>query len=199
MKKTSSLLLPTSYFLPPTSKSLLAFSAGIDSTALFFILLENDVNFDIAIVDYNLREQSKEEVAYAKELAKKYGKKIFLKSVSLPRSNFEAKARRIRYEFFEKIIKKEGYDNLLTAHQLDDKLEWFFMQLSKGAGTVELLGLEKREKREFYTLIRPLLNYTKEELLNYLHKHNIKYFVDSSNKDINIKETFLDKNIQKSF
>jgi tRNA(Ile)-lysidine synthase len=199
MKKTSSLSLPTSYFLPPTSKSLLAFSAGIDSTALFFMLLENDVDFDIAIVDYNLREQSKEEVAYAKELAKKYGKKIFIKSVSLQKSNFEANARKVRYEFFEEIIKKEGYSNLLTAHQLDDKLEWFFMQLSKGAGTVELLGFEEKEDREFYTLIRPLLNYTKEELLNYLHTHNIKYFIDSSNHDTKYKRNLFRQKYTKEF
>ena len=50
-------------------KNLLAFSAGIDSSALFFLLLEQNIPFDIAIVNYNQREQSKEEVSYAKELA----------------------------------------------------------------------------------------------------------------------------------
>ena len=53
-----------------TKKNLLAFSAGVDSSALFFILLEKDIEFDIAIVDYNLRIQSKDEIQYAKQLAK---------------------------------------------------------------------------------------------------------------------------------
>ncbi|MFK5937771.1 MAG: ATP-binding protein, partial [Sulfurimonas sp.] len=52
-----------------SSKNLLAFSAGGDSTALLFLLLENNIAFDIAIVDYGLRLQSKEEVSYAQSLA----------------------------------------------------------------------------------------------------------------------------------
>ena len=52
-------------------KNLLAFSGGIDSTALFFMLLEQNIDFDMAIVDYGIRAQSKDEVAYAKELAHK--------------------------------------------------------------------------------------------------------------------------------
>ena len=59
-------------------KNLLAFSAGVDSTALFFILLQNNINFDIAIVNYNTREQSQEELAYAKELASTYNLKCHL-------------------------------------------------------------------------------------------------------------------------
>jgi len=182
-----------------TKKNLLAFSAGIDSTALFFLLLENDIPFDIAIVDYNIREQSKKEVEYAKKLANDHNKKIYIKSVNLPSSNFEAIARKIRYKFFEEIIKEKGYDTLLTAHQLDDKLEWFFMQLSKGAGVVELLGLDTKEKREFYTIVRPLLDITKNELLDYLHHHDIKYFVDESNKDTKYKRNYFRQKYTQEF
>ena len=64
-------------------KNLLAFSAGVDSSALFFLLLEQSIPFDIAIVDYNLRVQSKNEVSYAKELALKYNKSIFIKDIKL--------------------------------------------------------------------------------------------------------------------
>ena len=53
-----------------SKKNLLAFSAGVDSTALFFLLNDSNIDFDIAIVDYGLREQSKNEVAHAKNLAK---------------------------------------------------------------------------------------------------------------------------------
>ena len=51
-------------------KNLLAFSTGVDSSALFFLLIENNIHFDIAIVDYNTREQSKAELAHAKKMAK---------------------------------------------------------------------------------------------------------------------------------
>ncbi len=180
-------------------KNLLAFSGGVDSTALFFLLLEKEIDFDIAIVDYNLREQSKEEVSYAKELAKKYNKQLFLKETTLPDSNFEANARKERYGFFDTIIKEHSYQNLLTAHQLDDKLEWFFMQLSKGAGVVELLGLQPKEEKNGYKIIRPLLQITKDELLNYLHDNNIMYFIDHTNKDTKYKRNHIRQNYTKEF
>jgi len=164
-------------------KNLFAFSAGIDSSALFFLLLENNIKFDIAIVDYGIRTQSKEEIAHAKALAKKH--KLFCHTIQAPTftSHFEKQARDFRYEFFESLVTIEGYDNILTAHQLNDQLEWLLMRLSKGAGVSELLGLEPITKKENYTLLRPLLSYTKEELLAYLHANDYPYFVDESNTD----------------
>lgn len=182
------------------SKNLLAFSAGIDSTALFFLLLNSNISFDIAIVDYNIREQSKEEVAHAKNLAKKFNKKIYIKDIFLENlSNFEKQARDIRYNFFEEIIKKNSYDFLITAHQLNDKFEWFLMQLSKGAGLIELLGMSKIEDKEFYKIYRPLLNFSKDELISYLENKNIKYFVDESNIDEKYKRNYFRNSFSNSF
>ncbi len=182
------------------SKNLLAFSAGIDSTALFFLLLEKNIDFDIAIVDYNIRLQSKEEVKYAQYLAKKYNKKIFLKEVKSPiLSNFEKNARDIRYTFFEKIIKENFYAVLVMAHQLNDKLEWFLMQASKGAGLVELLGLKTYEKRENYKIYRPLLDISKEELENYLLENKIKYFIDETNLSDKYKRNYFRHNFSDEF
>jgi len=177
------------------SKNLLAFSAGIDSTALFFLLLGEDIAFDIAIVNYNLREQSKKELAYAKELANKHNKNIYIHDVTLAStSNFEKSARDIRYQFFEELITLHKYDNLITAHQLNDKLEWFLMQFTKGAGLTELMGLNTYEKKDSYHLIRPLLDCSKEYLLLYLKSNNITYFVDESNTDEKYKRNYFRKN-----
>ena len=178
----SRFLIPHSSFLIQ-KKNLLGFSSGIDSSALFFLLLENNIKFDIAIVDYGLRAQSKAEVAHAKALAKKY--KLYCHTITAPKfeTNFEKEARDFRYEFFESLIAIEGYDTLLTAHQLNDQLEWFLMRLSKGAGVSELVGLEPVTDKGHYTLVRPLLEYTKEELLDYLTSHGYPYFVDKSNSE----------------
>ena len=176
-------------------KNLLAFSAGVDSSALFFLLLEQNIPFDIVIVDYNLREQSKEEVSYAKELAKEYSKNIYLKDVTLEsNSNFEKNARDIRYAFFEEIINEHSYENLITAHQLNDKLEWFMMQLSKGAGLVELIGFNAFEHKETYNIYKPLLQTTKQELQKYLEENNLKYFIDNSNFNEKYKRNFFRHN-----
>ena len=164
-------------------KNLLAFSAGVDSSALFFLLLENHIKFDIAIVNYGTREASDKEEAHAKALARKY--KLFCHNIKAPKFDvhFEKQARDFRYEFFESLISIEGYDNLLTAHQLNDQLEWMLMRLSKGAGVSELLGLTPLTKKESYTLVRPLLTYSKEELLHYLQSNDHPYFIDESNSD----------------
>ena len=176
-------------------KNLLAFSAGIDSSALFFLLLEQNIPFDIAIVNYNQRKQSKEEVSYAKELAIKYSKNIYLKDITLDaNSNFEKNARDIRYAFFEEIINEYSYENLITAHQLNDKLEWFMMQITKGAGLVELIGFNVFEHKENYKIYKPLLQITKEELQNYLKQNDLKYFIDNSNFDEKYKRNFFRHN-----
>jgi len=163
-----------------TNNNLLAFSAGVDSSALFFILFEMDIKFDIAIVDYNLRDQSKDEVAYAKYLAKKYNKKIYLKTYNQDTFS-EKSARDFRYDFFDELIETNNYDSLITAHQLNDKLEWFLMQFSKGAGLIELIGLQEHSRRKDYNIYKPLLNTSKDELLEYLKLNNHKYFIDETN------------------
>ncbi len=175
-------------------KNLLAFSAGVDSTALFFLLLESNIDFDIAIVDYNRRESSKEEIEYAKKLSKKYSKQIYIKSVKIETGNFEKEARDIRYSFFEEIIEKEGYENLITAHQLNDRVEWFFMQFTKGAGVCELLGIKESENRGGYRVIRPLIKTSRERIYSYLAKNNILYFEDRSNENQKYRRNYFRHN-----
>ena len=168
-------------------KNLLAFSAGVDSSALFFILLQNNISFDIAIVNYNTREQSQEEVAYAKELASTYNLKCHLLNAYKIDKNFEAHAREIRYNFFEELINEYSYESLITAHHLGDRFEWMLMQFCKGAGCVELAGMQEVTSRDNYTLLRPLLHLDKQELLSFLKQNRIKYFEDETNFDEDIK------------
>ncbi len=164
-------------------KNLLAFSAGVDSSALFFLLLEHNISFDIALVNYGTRENSDTEETHAKALAKQYD--LTCHTIKAPSftTHFEKKARAFRYEFFEKLIAIHHYDTLLTAHQLNDQLEWLLMRFTKGAGVSELIGLENLSQRENYTLVRPLLGYSKDELLTYLQHHKYPYFIDESNSD----------------
>ena len=179
--------------------NLLAFSAGVDSTALFFILLDKKIDFDIAIVNYHKRKQVKKEIEYAKQLAKKYNKNIHIKDCYLDDSNFEAKARKCRYKFFEDLAKQYGYTDLYLAHQLNDKFEWFLMQFSKGAGLKELVSMPKIEKKEKFIIHRPLMEWSKKEILEYLKKNKIKYFVDESNFDTKYKRNYFRKTFANRF
>lgn len=192
------------------SRNLLAFSGGVDSTCLFFLLLENDIDFDIAIVNYGVRKEAKKEIKYAKKLAKKYNKHIFILDAPKIKSNFENNARQIRYEFFERIILTYNYDTLLLAHQLNDRLEWFLMQLTKGCGLNSLLGFREvclsqmhflkqstqiltQDSPKIYRVVRPLSETSRDEILAFLKKRKIKFFIDKSNKNLSFKRNYFRK------
>jgi tRNA(Ile)-lysidine synthase len=123
----------------------------------------------------------------ARELTARYGKRIHLAHAPQWHSDFEAQARSFRYAFFERLIETEGYDCLLTAHQLEDRMEWLLMRLGRGAGAVELAGMVRWEPRQTpggreYRLCRPLLESSRRELLAYLEARGFRYFVDESNE-----------------
>lgn len=180
-------------------KNLLAFSYGSDSTALFYLLAQKNIPFDLALVNYKRRPNSDLEELEARNLARRWGKKIFTHKAELEGGNFESRARQVRYAFFEKICLEEGYENVLLAHQLDDRLEWFLMQLSRGAGLLELMGFEAVQRRENYTIIRPLLHAHKGEILDFLRRREIFYFEDESNANERLERNFMRQHFAREF
>ena len=177
-----------------TKQNLLAFSAGVDSTALFYLLVEQNIPFDIAIVDYHQRVQSKDEVIYATQLAHKYNKKCFISDYPMNKKFNEKEARDFRYNFFDAIMVENNYEALITAHQLNDKLEWFLMQFTKGAGLSELLGMEKITQKNGYMIMKPLLESSKQMLKEYLISNNYKFFEDETNNDEKYKRNYFRHN-----
>lgn len=180
-------------------KNLLAFSYGSDSSALFHFLVQKKIDFDLAMINYKTRKNSDLEEQKAKELALEFHKKIFIKSAPVIKGNFEKEARDFRYDFFEKICLEQNYDNLILAHHLNDQLEWFLMQLSRGAGLAEILGMQEYEKRQNYTLLRPLLFTSKDEILSYLKENDIFYFQDESNENEKYFRNYIRKNFSNAF
>jgi tRNA(Ile)-lysidine synthase len=145
------------------------------------------------LVNYGTRDDSDTEESHAKALAKQYN--LTCHTIKAPSftAHFEQNARDFRYDFFETLIKEQQYDTLLTAHQLNDQLEWLLMRLTKGAGVSELIGLEDISQREHYILVRPLLEYSKNELLAYLEENDHPYFVDESNSDVKYERNLFRK------
>jgi len=162
---------------------LLAFSGGVDSTALFHLLVKNSIAFDVAHVNYHTRPSSDHEALSAEQLAQSHGLHCYIHSCHLSGSNFEHHARSERYRFFEYLMKKHHYAYLLTAHQLNDRLEWLMMQLCRGCGLPELLGIKSMDRRGDITLIRPLLQHDRQEIEEYLSEHQLSHFIDESNHD----------------
>jgi tRNA(Ile)-lysidine synthase len=162
---------------------LLAFSGGVDSTALFHLLLEHNISFDIAHVNYHTRESSNAEEESAIALATKYNLQCHTHSCRLGGANFEHRAREERYRFFGYLMKKHNYTYLLTAHQLNDRLEWLMMQMCRGSGLPEMLGIRSHDSREGIEILRPLLEWDRESIEAYLDAHNISHHIDESNMD----------------
>lgn len=190
-------------------KNLLAFSGGVDSSALYFLLKSYGIPFDIAIVDYGIRKQSALEVSYARNLCFMDNKQCFVKEAQKIQGNFENEARRLRYMFFESLIKAQGYTHLILAHQLNDVLEWFLMQFCKGT-SLERMQMSPKSQRSIwdsaktidYWLVRPLWKVNRMQILRYLNTNQLFYFEDFSNFDIHFKrnyfrQNFTDKLIEK--
>ena len=97
-------------------------------------------------------------------------------------------ARTLRYEWFNELLNSEKYDFILTAHHLDDSLETFILNLSRASGIEGLLGIKANDKN----LIRPLLIFSKEQLLSFALKNDLKWREDSSN----VKDDYLRNKIR---
>lgn len=184
-------------------KNLLAFSGGVDSSALYFLLKSYGISFDVAIVDYGIRRQSSLEVSYAKNLCFLDKRKCFVKVAPKIQRDFENEARKIRYAFFESLIKAQGYTHLVLAHQLNDALEWFLMQFCKGTSLEKMQMLSKVQRNIWdstkaktidYWLVRPLWKTNRRQILHYLSANQIFYFEDFSNFDTRFKRNYFRQN-----
>jgi tRNA(Ile)-lysidine synthase len=164
-------------------KNLLAYSGGVDSTALFFTLLANKIPFEVAHVNYQTRSKSNEEANHVQNLCKLHNIPSHILTCKLSKSNFEHKARSVRYDFFATILRQRDLQVLLSGHQLNDRLEWLLMRLIQGAGTISLAGFSQREIWQDWELIRPLSQISKAALQAFLDANALPYYVDESNCD----------------
>ena len=167
--------------LDKNKRYLLACSYGPDSMALFNLLIKNEYDFEVAHVNYGLREEADDETIKLAEYCKEKGINlhVFRVEEKITR-NIEEKCREIRYNFFKKIIEKHRLDALLVAHNQDDNIETFFLQKNRH-NIVERYGLETATIIKNCTVIRPLLDVNKADLLKYCDDNEVPYAIDSSN------------------
>jgi tRNA(Ile)-lysidine synthase len=182
---------------------IVAVSGGVDSAVLVDLLFKNGIDFIIVHCNFNLRkEESDRDENFVKDLASKYKKSILIKHFDTEKYASENKltiqiaARKLRYEWFAKLQKlkdlnidhsenrKDNYfDNLhhylLTAHHKNDNIETVAFNFFRGTGLQGLTGIKPID--EGRKIIRPLLPFTKNDILKYAIENNILYVEDSSN------------------
>ena len=172
---------------------LLACSYGPDSMALFDMLLREGYHFSAALVNYHIRSQSSAEMDGFIKYCEKHRISYHVKDIvnGVKDLNLEAECRKIRYEFFADLVAKFKYDAVLVAHNQDDHIETYLMQI-KRQNLVVFYGIKEKAVINNALIIRPLLGNTKAELIEYCHKNNVPFMVDSSNFD----ERFLRNKIR---
>ena len=167
--------------LDKDKKYLLACSFGPDSMALFWILLDNGYQFDVAHVNYHLRKESNDEQAALQAYCKEKNIKCYVyENVENIKSNIEARCREIRYRFFKSLFDIKHYDALLVAHQQDDHLETYLLQKER-KNLVNYFGIAPETTINGMTVLRPLLNLTKVDTKNICDSNNIPYAIDKTN------------------
>lgn len=166
-----------------------AVSGGPDSMFLLDILLnlKDKLNIKIVVVHlhHNLRKESDEEAIMVQKICKNNNIIFEFKKIEkYPDNKFsEEVARKIRYEFFDEVVKKYNSDILFTAHHGDDLIETILMRLTRGSSLKGYAGIKQISIDRGYKIVRPLLFLTKQEIEEYLNEKHIWYAVDMSNKD----------------
>ncbi len=167
-------------------KFLLACSGGLDSVVLAKLCHKIDLDFDLAHCNFNLRgAESDHDENFVKNFANDLGIRLFVNHfdtigyVNKNKVSVEMAARDLRYAWFAELMKENTIDILVTAHHADDALETFLINLSRGTGIDGLKGIPSKTS----VLARPLLPFSREEILSFAESTGLKWCEDSTNQD----------------
>lgn len=171
----------------------LAVSGGADSTALLVLMsqLQSTHGFEAEVlhVDHGLREDSAEDAAYVRDLAKRFSlpfHELRTKVVRHKGESVEMAARRVRLGFFADAMRRYRLDCIATGHHMDDVAETFLMRLARSSGAEGLAGLKPVSFVDGIVFIRPLLNVRGCDLRQFLKSRGIAWREDSTNADTSI-------------
>lgn len=169
------------------TRVLLAVSGGIDSMVMAFLFREAGTDHAIAHCNFSLRgDESDGDEKFVISYAKKRKTECFttrfdtLGFAASKHISVQMAARELRYSWFDTLIEKEGFDVVAVAHNLNDNIETFFINLLRGTGINGLTGMSPRHNN----IIRPLLFATRSEIAAFASGGKIKFREDSSNAEV---------------
>ena len=174
-----------------------AVSGGIDSICLLHFLYSQSKKFGIKIVavnvDHKIRETSAKDTKFVVEFCKKIDVPCYKFKIDVPTLSKEKKlgieetARIARYNIFDSVLQNGIADKIAIAHHQSDQVETILLNIFRGSGLKGASGMEAVQGK----YVRPFLNTTKTEILNYAKEHNLEYVTDESNFDNEYSRNFL--------
>jgi tRNA(Ile)-lysidine synthase len=173
-----------SWFWLKDKKLFLACSGGVDSMVLLHLLVKAEFQVSVLHVNYHLRdEDSNGDEQFVKSTCEKLTLPFYSKSADTKKilreegGNLQDVARKIRYHWFSEITDQDPDNFILLAHHNDDQVETFFQHIARKSGIIGLAGMLQNHNQ----IIRPLLNFSKKEILEYAKTSEILWREDVSN------------------
>jgi len=168
-------------------KLLIAISGGVDSVVLAHLCSQLNLNFSLCHCNFNLRgQESNDDEAYVKELAKNLKVPVYTTSFETEKYatknkvSIQVAARELRYAWFYELLEKKDYEYVLTAHNTDDNLETFIINLTRGSGLEGFTGIPRINNKA----VRPLLAFSRDDITLFAIKNEIDWREDKSNASI---------------
>lgn len=165
-------------------KLLLATSGGIDSMVLVHLFQQLGYDIHVAHCNFNLRGgESDGDEQFIRNYASKNNTPVFITHFNTKAFADDAKvsiqiaARQLRYAWFDELLQEHRLDYLLTAHHLDDSIETFLINFTRGTGLEGLMGIPQQNGN----IVRPLLPFSRTQIEEYASRHSIQWREDSSN------------------
>ncbi|MCH5164579.1 MAG: tRNA lysidine(34) synthetase TilS, partial [Clostridiales bacterium] len=167
-------------------------SGGVDSMVMLDLLVRGGADVFAVHVNHNIREEADFDCAFVEDYCKNKNIPFIKYSFDIPAManesgrSIETEARIARRSVIDELIQSGKADRAAVAHHMDDNAETILMHILRGSGVDGLKGIGDSDK-----IIRPLLNYTRDDIKEYALNNNIRYVEDKTNYDSSYTRNFI--------
>ena len=180
-----------------TPHLIVALSGGLDSVVLLHLLSQyqqagHDIKLSAHNINHGLSENAESWAQFCESICEQWQVNFIASQVIIEkksRTSLEAVARELRYQCLKKEMAPR--DIVLTGHHQDDQLETLLLALKRGAGSTGLQGIRSSQLFSEGYLLRPLLLFSRDALMDYAHHYQLKWIEDESNQNIDFDRNFI--------
>lgn len=196
MMLTATSLRPTFKRFHHVSRYVVAFSGGLDSTVLLHLMHALNLPLQAVHVNHHLQPHCDQWERHCEKICDAWDIAFSVRHVEIEKisgKSVEEEAREVRYRELAEFVGKQ--DTLVTAHHKNDLVETLMLQLLRGAGPAGLAAMSAERNLITGSHLRPLLDYKREELLEYAQQHTLHWIADESNDSLEFDRNYLRKEI----